>query len=399
MSINENYEENYDNEYRENIDEDDDVDDEFNTYKDVDTYFQTLDLETYSARIDEISCVSEQNILFSGPEKVGSRFGHDGYETHESGANSPDFQGGVLVSRPENFTGHSTLEHGGKSFVVSSFADGRVDIYDAKVSDSKVIASIRTPNYSSPRFAYIVDAFAFFVMSSRSIAVISRATNTLVQKIVLPVEYGAIKGLVRGIPVRSSKYELAIDLAADIRADGDDDDNDDDGVDEDGEDIGRNSIILEGVVCWTTSRVFEITPTASVFDLYEKLALSGRISRARELADALALDASEMALHACERALNARRGDTAAAMYYFAVRSDSDSPQKRYKMLARFCDACLRSWHVRATEHLLETMDAWDSGANGFDSEPSSPAATFSRWGSRAGSRAGSLGVALTQRE
>jgi hypothetical protein len=160
--------------------------------------------------------------------------------------------------------------------------------------------------------------------------------------------------------VRSSKYELAIDLAADIRADGDDDDNDDDDVDEDGEDIGRNSIILEGVVCWTTSRVFEITPTASVFDLYEKLALSGRISRARELADALALDASEMALHACERALNARRGDTAAAMYYFAVRSDSDSPQKRYKMLARFCDACLRSWHVRATEHLLETMDAWD---------------------------------------
>ena len=229
-------------------------------------------------------------------------------------------------------------------------------------------------------------------MSSRSIAVISRATNTLVQKIVLPVEYGAIKGLVRGIPVRSSKYELAIDLAADIRADGDDDDNDDDDVDEDGEDIGRNSIILEGVVCWTTSRVFEITPTASVFDLYEKLALSGRISRARELADALALDASEMALHACERALNARRGDTAAAMYYFAVRSDSDSPQKRYKMLARFCDACLRSWHVRATEHLLETMDAWDFGANGFDSEPSSPAATFSRWGSRAGSRAGSLG-------
>lgn len=392
MSINENYEENYDNEYRENVDEDDDMDDEFNTYKDVDTYFQTLDLETYSARIDEISCVPEQNILFSGPEKVGSRFGHDGYETHESGANSPDFQGGVLVSRPENFTGHSTLEHGGKSFVVSSFADGRVDIYDAKVSDSKVIASIRTPNYSSPRFAYIVDAFAFFVMSSRSIAVISRATNTLVQKIVLPVEYGAIKGLVRGIPVRSSKYELAIDLAADIRADGDDDDNDDDDVDEDGEDIGRNSIILEGVVCWTTSRVFEITPTASVFDLYEKLALSGRISRARELADALALDASEMALHACERALNARRGDTAAAMYYFAVRSDSDSPQKRYKMLARFCDACLRSWHVRATEHLLETMDAWDFGANGFDSEPSSPAATFSRWGSRAGSRAGSLG-------
>ena len=55
MSINENYEENYDNEYREYVDEDDDVDDEFNTYKDVDTYFQTLDLETYSARIDEIS--------------------------------------------------------------------------------------------------------------------------------------------------------------------------------------------------------------------------------------------------------------------------------------------------------------------------------------------------------
>ena len=63
MSINENYEENYDNEYRENVDEDDDMDDEFNTYKDVDTYFQTLDLETYSARIDEISCVPEQNIL------------------------------------------------------------------------------------------------------------------------------------------------------------------------------------------------------------------------------------------------------------------------------------------------------------------------------------------------
>jgi hypothetical protein len=394
MSINENYEENYENEYRKSIDEDDDMDDEFNTHKDVDTYFQTLDLETYSARIDEISCVPEQNVLFSGPEKVGSRFGHDGYETHESSVDSPSFQGGVLVSRPENFTGHSTLEHGGKSFVVSSFADGRVDVYDAKVSDSKVIASIRTPNYSLPRFAYIVDAFAFFVTSSRSISVISRATNTLVQKIVLPVEYGAIKGLVRGIPVRSSKYELAIDMAPDIRADdANDDDNDgDNDIDDDGEIIGRNSIILEGVVCWTTSRVFEITPTASVFDLYEKLALSGRISRARELADALALDASEMALHACERALNARRGDTAAAMYYFAVRSDSDSPQKRYKMLSRFCDACLRSWHVRATEHLLETMDAWDSGTNDFDSEPSSPAATFSRWGSRAGSRAGSLG-------
>ena len=390
MSIDENYEENYENEYRKYDDEDDDMSDEFSTYEDVDTYFQTLDLETYSARIDEISCVPEQNVLFSGPEKIGSRFGHDGYETHERSMDSPNFQGGVLISRPENFTGHSTLEHGGKSFVVSSFADGRVDVYDAKVSDSKVIASIRTPNNSLPRFAYIVDAFTFFVTSSRSIAVISRATNTLVQKIVLPVEYGAIKGLARGIPVRSYKYELAIDMPVDIRTDDTNDEDDKGGINS--ESIGRNSIILEGVVCWTTTRVFEITPTASVFDLYEKLALSGRISRARELADALALDASEMALHACERALNARRGDTAAAMYYFAVRSDSDSPQKRYKMLARFCDACLRSWHVRATEHLLETMDTWDSGTNVFDSEPSSPAATFSRRGSRAGSRAGSLG-------
>ena len=103
------------------------MNDEFSTYEDVDTYFQTLDLETYSARIDEISCVPEQNALFSGPEKIGSRFGHDGYETHERSMDSPNFQGGVLISRPENFTGHSTLEHGGKSFVVSSFADGRVD--------------------------------------------------------------------------------------------------------------------------------------------------------------------------------------------------------------------------------------------------------------------------------
>ena len=64
------------------------------------------------------------------------------------------------------------------------------------------------------------------------------------------------------------------------------------------------------------------------FLICTKLALSGRISRARELADALASMHLEMALHACERALNARRGDTAAAMYYFAVRSDSDSPRE-----------------------------------------------------------------------
>ena len=101
------------------------------------------------------------------------------------------------------------------------------------------------------------------------------------------------------------------------------------------------------------------------FDLYEKLALSGRISRARELADALALDASEMALHACERALNARRGDTAAAMYYFAVRSDSgrrpetvqnarEVLRRVFAFLARACygtftrnDGHLGFWHER----------------------------------------------------
>jgi len=387
MSINENYEEKYNDEYKESAKNASDAqsDDDFDAYKDVDSYFQTLDLETYSAKIDEILCIPEQNFMFSGPEKIGSRFGHDGYETHENSLDSPSFDGGVLVSRPENFSGHSTLEHGGKSFMVSSFAEGRVDLYDAQFSDSKVISSFQTPNFTVPRFAHIVDAFVFLVTSSRSIAVISRATNMLVQKIVLPVEYGAIRGLVRGIPVRSSKYELAINVASDIRAD----DNDTD-FEDNANGLGKNSILLEGVACWTASRVFEITPTASVFDLYEKLALSGQISKARHLAEALSLDAAEIALHACQRALNARRGDTAAAMYFFAVRSDLDSPQKRYKMLSRFCDACLRAWHLRATSHLLETMDEWNE--SGFESEPSSPAVAFSRRGSGPSSRAGSLG-------